>query len=186
MAIWLAVGSIGAVGSAAAAIGSMVGLRLRGYRCAASQMEDADAAGDFTLERYAPMARLLSGEDLEFLRERRECAPHLAARWERARKRIFRMYLRDLAADFQCLHARARALAAESPEEYSDLVSVLMRQQLVFWRALAGIELHLAVRSFGIKPGFGIRPADLTGLTGAIEALRAEIARSTALCSPLV
>lgn len=178
MAIWLAIGSIGAAGSALVAIGSIVGLRLRRYRPADD--EEMESREEFEPGRYAPMARLLGTEDLDFLHEQAECAPALAARWERSRLRIFRMYLRDLAADFQSLHARARLLVAESPEEYSALVPVLMRQQLVFWRALAGIELRLLLK------GFGLKPVDVRGLTGAIDALRLEIARSKGLYSPSV
>lgn len=178
MALWLALGSIGATGSALVAIGSIVALRLRRYR--RPNDEEIGSPEEFEPGRYAPMTRLLGTEDLDFLREFADCSPKLAARWERSRLRIFRMYLRDLVADFQNLHARARSLVAESPEEYSALVPVLMRQQLVFWRALAGIELRLLLK------GFGLKPVDVRGLTEAIEALRGEIARSQGLYSPSV
>jgi hypothetical protein len=173
MAAWIAIGLVFAVGSAAVTLGILLWVRLSGYR---RVTRHAEAPTDgFTPARYEPMTRLLDGADLDFLRKEAACGSDLAARWERSRRRIFRMYLRDLAEDFRRVHAEARALVAESPERYSALVGVLMRQQLTFWRALAAVELRLALN------GLGAGPADVRGLVEAIEAIRAEMVRIAAV-----
>jgi hypothetical protein len=173
MAAWMAMGLVFAVGLAAATLGILLWIRMSEYRRAPWHGE-APAEG-FSLARYEPMTRLLDAADLDFLRKEAASSPELAARWERSRRRIFRMYLRDLAADFRRVHEEARALVAESPEKYSALVGVLMRQQLTFWRAMASVELRLALS------GVGLGPANVRGLTDAIEAIRVEMVRIAAL-----
>lgn len=169
---WLALWTIAAVACALAAVGLWGWKGLRAYR-RSSQTDDHFADG-FSPARYEPMARLLSADDLDFLRGIPGRGPELAARWERDRRRIFRQYLSDLASDFQRLHADARALVAQSPEQYSGLVDVLVRQQFTFWRLRAGIELRLVLSRLGIGQ------IDTERLVGAIEAMRAEIARAAA------
>ena len=85
------------------------------------------------------MTRLIEDADLQ-----------IVARWDRTQRRVVRVYLRETARDFRRLHAEARALVAESPEQYSDLVGVLMRQQVTFLRAMAGIEIRLALSAAGL------------------------------------
>ena len=127
------------------------------------------------MEHYEPMARLLAREDLEFLRD--TVGARTAARWARSRRRIFRLYLRDLASDFGSLHAEARALVAESPEQYAHLVAVLMRQQITFLRAMAEIEIRLALSPVGLAR------VDPRKLIQAIEAMRHELELSVNLAS---
>ena len=110
------------------------------------------------------------------LRRHAPCAKTVV-RWERTRRRIFRLYLKDLTADFQELHAQGRALVAESPEQYSELVGVLMRQQVTFWRAIAALECRLALSAMGIGQ------VDPRGLLTAIEAMRLEFEQSVRLAS---
>ncbi len=125
------------------------------------------------LERYQPMARLLSSEDAEFLRQNTSC-PKIAARWERSRRRIVRLYLRELAADFHRLHAKARVLVAEAPEQYAGLVPILFKQQFVFWRTLVMIEARLALGGLNVPQG------SVEKLIGAIEEMQREISRVAA------
>jgi hypothetical protein len=77
--------------------------------------------------------------------------------------------LRELASDFNRLHRDARLLLATAPEEYSELVGVLMGLQVRFWSALAGIELRLTAHTLGIGR------LDVSGLLGPLEALHAAI-----------
>jgi hypothetical protein len=123
------------------------------------------------------MVRLLADDDITFLRRSTCPRSGIVARWDQARRRVFRLYLNDLAADFRSVHAEARALVADSPEQYSDLVGVLMRQQIVFWRAMAPIRVRLALGALGIGA------ADVRRLIGAIECMRLEIERSVDLAS---
>ncbi len=140
--------------------------------------QDADLSGAFTLARYEPLARLLADDDTEFLRRQHNC-PQLLARWKRARVRIVRLYLSDLAADFRSLHAEARALAAESPEQYSELVGVLMRQQVTFWRVMADAELRLTLSWLGLE-NIHLERIAAHRLVEQIAAMQVEIARTSA------
>ena len=85
--------------------------------------------------------------------------------------------MRDLASDFGRLHAEARALVAESPEQYTYLVGVLMRQQITFLRAMAEIEIRLALSPVGL-----VR-VDPRKLIQAMEAMRLELERSVNLAA---
>jgi hypothetical protein len=166
----LAVGAIAAAASSVSAIGFWSWSRLSPRK---GRSEDSEASAEFSAERYEPMMRLLADDDVEFLRGR--ACGKVAARWDRARRRVFRLYLKDLSADFRRLHAEARALVAESPEQYSELVGVLMHQQVVFLRAMAAVELRLALNSAGIGR------VDARKLIGVIDAMRLELDRSVAL-----
>ncbi|MBV9397899.1 MAG: hypothetical protein JO062_07960 [Bryobacterales bacterium] len=126
------------------------------------------------------MARLLQDDDLDFLRQRVCPRAGIVERWDRARRQVFRLYLNDLASDFRGLHAEARALVAESPEQYSDLVGVLMRQQIAFWRAMAGIRVRLMANALG----FG--HVDARPLVNALDGMQLEIERSVELSSTSV
>jgi hypothetical protein len=127
---------------------------------------------DFSLMRYQPMTRLLSSQDLEFLAAQPGCRPETLARLRRDRRRIFRMYLRDLVADFQALHAAARKMAASSPEPQAQLIASLLRQQVTFWFALLSIETRLLLPQAG-----GL---DIGELIASVEALRLDVARMAA------
>ena len=168
----LAMGAIAAGASSITAVGFWAWIRLSPRKGAT---RDFEASGGFSMERYEPMKRLLAGEDLQFLRK--HACGKIAARWDRARHRVFRQYLRDLSVDFNRLHAHARALVSESPEQYSDLVGMLMRQQVAFLRAMAGVELRLALHSVGIGT------VDVRSLIGVIDSMRLELERSVAPAS---
>jgi hypothetical protein len=168
MITWIAVGAVAVMALTILGLGCVVWARLSGY----GRVPATDEPG-MRMDRYEPLTRLLADDDLEFLRGLRGC-PTIAAEWKRARVRIVRLYLSDLAADFRCLHAKARALVAESPEQYSDLVGVLMRQQITFWRVMAEAELRLIFRWLDLER------LDARRLVEAIATMEAEIGRASA------
>jgi hypothetical protein len=148
-----------AVGSGLVA---MAWLRVRGYR----SVEIAESPDDgFSLERYEPMTRLLSQRDLDFLRSKPGVSKQAVKRFRQQRLRVFRSYLNELASDFLRLHRRARVLITEAPAEYSELVGVLMRQEVRFWTALAGVEARLALHQVGIGT------VDIRALLRPVEAI---------------
>jgi len=118
----------------------------------ASAEPAAEALPENLLDRYRPMARLLDSADLRFLASRPGYRREVESRLRESRRRIFRMYLAELSADFQRLHAAARRLVAEAPEQHADLVPLLMRQQIAFWRSLLEIEVRLALTWAGFAP----------------------------------
>lgn len=162
--------AIAIVGAGLAALGVLARARLREYRRAWRRSRPDE---ECSLERYRPLARLLAREDADFLRQNTIC-PKVAARWERSQGRIIRLYLKELAADFHRLHANARVLVAESPEQYAGLVPFLFRQQFTFWRTLAMIELRWALG------GWKVGKIPLEELVRVIEAIQREISRVAA------
>jgi hypothetical protein len=62
-------------------------------------------------------------------------------------------------------------MAANADAESAELVGILMRQQVTFWRAMAGLEVRLALRAAGIGK-VNVRP-----LLELLEAMRADLAR---------
>lgn len=100
---------------------------------------------EFSVDRYEPMARLMNGEDLLFLKSQPGFRPELGKKFCQERRRIFRLYLQELAADFHRLHAHARLMVASMPADHSPLVGMLIRQQARFWYEMAAIELRLSL-----------------------------------------
>jgi hypothetical protein len=166
----LLVSVVAIVGVGLTVLGGLAWLRLGEYKRARRRGRPED---ECSLQRYQPMARLLAGEDVDALRRDASC-PKVAARWERSRRRILRLYLKELAVDFNRLHAEARILVAESPEQYSVLVPVLAKQQFAFWRALMMIELRLSLG------GLNLAPASVEKLIATIDAMQREMARLAA------
>jgi hypothetical protein len=160
---------LAAGGSALLFAAVLIVVRLLAYRTVADPVQNETVG--FSLARYEPMARLLGEEDFLFLASQPGYRPEIGAKWRRERRRIFRLYLAELAQDFQRLHREARAVVADSREEYSELVGVLMRQQLTFWLAMLGIELRLWLDRTGVHK------VDARRLVESIEAMRLDLAR---------
>jgi hypothetical protein len=135
--------------------------------------ESGDSEG-FSLERYEPMSRLLAEDDFIFLAAQPGYRPEMGAKLRRERRRIFRLYLRELARDFRGLHREARAMVAESHAEHSELVGLLIRQRLVFLGAMTTVQLRLAASRFGLGN------VDVRGLLESMEAMRLDLARVVA------
>jgi hypothetical protein len=173
MIVWSVLGWVIPAGSVALLLAALAGMRLRSYRSARDRewAGESSETAEFSLARYEPMARLLSEEDFVFLAAQPGYRPEIGARLRRERRRIFRLYLRDLSADFHRLHAQARRMVANSGAEHSELVGILMRQQLIFWRGLLAIEVRLALS------GVGLGQVDVRGLVEAIETMRLDLAR---------
>jgi hypothetical protein len=160
---WLIEGSSFTLGSAAA---TLAWIRVKRYRSVASTETGRES---FSADRYEPMKRLLSEEDFEFLKNKPGVQPAMIRRLRAERRKIFRAYLCELASDFNRLHREARLMLANAPEEYSDLVGVVMATKVKFWSALAGVEVRLAVHAIGIGR------IDLSALLGSIEALNSAV-----------
>ncbi len=134
----------------------------------------ADVSANFSLDRYQPMAGLLADDDLVYLQAQPGYRAAMGARWKRERRRLFRLYLRELKSDFRRLHAQARELAAHSGAESAGLVEVLMKQQMVFLRATTALEFRLALQAMGIGK------VDVAPFMQLIERMRLDLAQRTA------
>jgi hypothetical protein len=131
--------------------------------------EDQDA--EFSMARYEPMGRLQCEDDLQFLKAQPGYTAKIGREFSRERRRIFRLYLQELAQDFHRLHARARAVVASLPAENSPLVGMLIRQQLRFRYEMAAIEMRL---SFSWT---GLGSVNASELIDALATMQAEVSR---------
>jgi hypothetical protein len=163
--IWAVLGWFALAGASAVLAGGLLWLLI--FRRHAA--ETVDDSWEFSLENYDSMNRFLAEEDLVFLRAQRGYRPEMDVRWRQERYRLFRLYLSELKFDFRRLHAKARALVAYSDAESADLVGVLMRQEVTFLWALAGLEFQLLLYRTGVG---GIRIAPFLEL---IEAMRMDL-----------
>lgn len=145
---------------------------LSSYRTAVAH-EGPDDAG-FSIARYEPMGRLMCDEDLLFLKAQPGYTAEIGKKFSRARRRIFRLYLRQLALDFHRLHAHARVAVASLSAEHSSLVGMLLRQQVRFWYEMAAIEMKLSVSWAGLGS------IDARGLVESLGNMQAEISRLAA------
>ncbi|HTM15212.1 MAG TPA: hypothetical protein VL127_19955 [Bryobacteraceae bacterium] len=160
------------VGSLAGLLWVLTRIILRRWRSSATP--DSDETAGFSLDRYQPMGRLMAEEDLVFLKSQPGYRAEMGERWKRERRRIFRLYLAELKADFRRLHAHARELAADSEAGSADLVEVLMKQQFTFLMATTALEFRLALQ------GIGVGRVDITPLIELVEAMRVDLAQRTA------
>jgi len=160
-------------------VGSLTGLiwvltwMISGRRRSSARPDSDDAAG-FSLDRYQSMGHLMAEEDLVFLKSQPGYRAEIGERWKRERRRIFRLYLAELKADFRRLHAHARELVAGSGADSAALVGVLMKQQVTFLMATTALEFRLALQWIGVM---STRPTPLIEL---VEAMRLDLAQRTA------
>ena len=144
------------------------------YRNSESEDSVASYHGDFSIARYEPMTRLMSKDDLAFLEAQPRFRGEVRKKFIEERRRIFRLYLHDLAADFHRLHKYARMIVASMPADHAPLIGVLIRQQARFWFEMTAVELRLSL------DWMGIGSIDSSALVNAIGAMHAEIGRLTA------
>ena len=123
----------------------------------------------FTIGKYRPMARLLAEEDFEFLASQKGYEPRIARVLRSERRKIFREYLRCLWRDFGRLETAVRLLIVNSPEDRTELAVALLRQRLVFTRAIATAEFRLVLH------GVGLGNVDIRGLLGSVDAMHARV-----------
>jgi len=124
---------------------------------------------EFSCARYEPMARLMSDADLLFLKAQPGFRPEIAKKFTKERRRIFRLYLQELARDFHRLHAHAREIVAGLPAENSQLVGMLLRQKLRFWYEMTALEMRLSLN----MPG----SLNARALIDVLTTMHAEISR---------
>ena len=69
---------------------------------------DPDWLGSFSVATYRPMERLLSEDDIRFLKSQPGYEPNMEKVLRSDRRKIFRTYLRSLGRDFNRLHLALR------------------------------------------------------------------------------
>lgn len=111
--------------------------------------EDWTWAEDFSADKYRPMARLLSEDDIRFVESQPGYHPSLIRALRKDRRRVFRSYLRSLRRDFNRLYtiAKQAALYADPADE---LAAAIVKQRVAFYQASFLVEVRLALYSAGI------------------------------------
>jgi hypothetical protein len=120
---------------------------------------------EFSLARYRPMRRLLSENDLRFLESRPGYRPEVGRTLRAERRKAFRGYLNEIKKDFWTIHALAKQILLDWPEDNPELGVLLMKSQGRFLWSLARIEFYLALHWTGIST------PKLDPLFGALESL---------------
>lgn len=141
-------------------------LKMRSLRSAVTA---ADSAA--SVERYRPMLRLLSNDDLAFLTSH----PKLRRTVRAQRRALFRGYLRCLTRDYARLLAGIRLTIVQSGVDRPDLTRALAKSRFLFAWMMCLVELRLALHT----AGFG--SVDISGLVEAMEVLRDQVAAFTAM-----
>lgn len=130
---------------------------------------DPEWLQNFSTASYRPMERLLSEEDVEFLRAQRGFEPGMDKALRVGRRKLFRTYLRSLALDFNRLHLALRLALLDSPADRPDLGWILIKQKLLFFAALAAVHARLALHTLGIGT------VDVRALVQTLDRMRAEL-----------
>jgi hypothetical protein len=130
---------------------------------------DPDWVRNFSVCSYAPMERLLDEADIAFLKSQPGYEPGMARGLCRSRRKILRMYLHNVAQDFNRLHLALRLAVLDSPHDRADLAGVLVKLKLVFYVNLAAVHVRLALHSLGIGT------VDVRGLVSTLETMRTDL-----------
>ena len=151
-----------------AALGLQFFLKMRSLKAGNSKKVPVLAA-----DRYRPMLRLLSDDDLAFVS--RDVTIQKALRT--SRRKLFRSYLRCLTRDYGLLLAGVRDSMVRSGADRPDLARALATNRMLFALAICKVEFRLVLHAAGAGK------VDISGLVEALEALRSQVSALTA--SPL-
>jgi hypothetical protein len=116
-------------------------------------------------ERYRPMLRLLSDEDLNFIPAKSGLRRSLRTR----RRELFRSYLRCLARDYAHLLAGVRTVMVQSGMDRPELARALAKNRTLFLMLLYKVEFRLTLHAIGVGK------VEVSGLVEALEGLRNQV-----------
>jgi hypothetical protein len=145
------------------AVGLQFILKMRTLRC--SETGGSFGGSVTTADRYRPMLRLLSKEDLAFLPA--DCKLQRALRAKR--RELFRGYLRCLTRDYAHLLAGVREAMVHAGMERPDLAKALVKNRVLFAIAICKVEFRLALHAAGSDS------VEVSGLVDAFEVLRGQV-----------
>jgi hypothetical protein len=131
------------------------------------------AAPVVSADRYRPMLRLLSDDDLNFVPAKSGLRRSLRTR----RRELFRSYLRCMARDYAHLLAGVRTAMVRSGMDRPDLARALAKNRTSFLMAMYRIEFRLTLHAIGIGK------VEIAGLVEALEGLRNQVNVLSALPS---
>jgi hypothetical protein len=129
----------------------------------------AEWIDELSIERYRPMARLLDGGDMEFLRSQPGFTPEILNKLRSQRCQIFRGYLRCLQSDFGRVCSAIKLVMLQSRHDRPDLAAALVRHQLMFATGMIMVYCRLALFQWGLC---GV---DVAGLVKSFDWMRLEL-----------
>src|SRR4051812_29072726 len=147
--IVIVIAAIAALGAILAYLLYCVGLRAR------QEQPDPEWLQTFSVQRYRPMVRMLSDTDFSYLRLH-GLNPSQARHLRCERRRIFRVYLKNLVRDFNRLHWAAHTILLASEVDNPELAERLVRTRVQFERAVLSVRVRLALSTIGVgglEPG---------------------------------
>jgi len=133
--VWLAVALLLAFAVLLIRLASRVG-------AGSSNLEWLD---DFSIERFAPMERLLDPKDFKFLKSQPGYRPVMCVRLLLERRRAFAGYLGMLTRDFNQLLGVAKLMLVFSTEDRPEFAKALWRQQIRFYFAVSAVRCRIAL-----------------------------------------
>jgi hypothetical protein len=144
-------------------------LRSNGPEALPSGWRERMASTRSALVTYQPMSRLFAEEDFDFLAGQRGFQPGLEKKLRRQRRRVLRLYLRELRLEFRGVYALCRMLVPHSANP--DFAAWITRQAAAFYGLLLVLHLRCTLGWF-----LHVR-VDTTDLVTAFDRLR-EAARA--------
>jgi hypothetical protein len=129
----------------------------------------AEWIDELSVERYRPMVRLLSEDDMRFVASQPGFTPKMAREFRAQRYKIVCSYLGWLQADFERVCTALRVLMLQSQHDRPDLAMVLMRQRAMFVAGMAAVRFRLILYRWGIA---GV---DVNLVMSVFDSLRLEL-----------
>ena len=111
---------------------------------------DVSDLSEVRVEKYRPMARLMSAEDIQFLRSQPGYQPSMERRLRAERRGLMRQYLCEMEADFNAIYRAAAHLLMLAPIDQPELSSSLTQQRFMFVRQVMVIRFGLYLDAVGI------------------------------------
>ncbi len=129
----------------------------------------AEWLGEFSLESYAPMERLLDKSDLVFLAAQPGYRPELGKRLMAERRKIFAGYLARLVRDFNQLVGIGKLMVVHSQRDSEEFARHLLKQQIQFYLSVFLVRTQLVLHPLGWAV------ADTRRLVAGVNAMREQI-----------
>jgi hypothetical protein len=138
---------------------------------------DPDWLKKFSVSSYRPMERLLDEDDIAFLKSQPGFEPGMEKVLRSQRRKVFRMYLRNLGRDFNRLHFALRLMALHGPQDNPELAKTLVKQKVLFFVGFLAVRMKLEAYALGVGT------VDVRGLVATLDTMRAEL--NSMLTSPV-
>lgn len=118
-------------------------LLLRGVSRPRGPLPTALTAGQFSTERYAPLASLLSHDEYQYLRRQPGFTPAVGRRFRAERRAVCRQYLALLKDDFSAIYTELSRILLYSKQDRPELARALFEQRIRFAGGLIVAEVGL-------------------------------------------